>query len=243
MKAPKALLIDLDDTLLNYDGYSQQAWHEACEAVSVDSVPADVLVDEIIRYAGWYWSDAERHRAGRNNLEETRRLMVREALKNLGRPDDRIANEIGDRYIAIREEKLQLFPGTRETLERLKRKGMPMCLVTNGEARLQRRKIERFHLEPYFKGILIEGELGFGKPDERVFKLALEILGTAAQDTWMIGDNYEWEVIAPRELGMSTIWVDRHGNGLPAGVPARPDAVIAVFSELLEVIEAAGADG
>lgn len=115
-----------------------------------------------------------------------------------------------------------------------------MCLVTNGERHIQRRKIERFLLEPYFKGILVEGELGFGKPDERVFLKALEILNTRAEETWVIGDNYQWEVIAPSRLGFTTVWVDKRGGGLPADVSVKPDAIIDTFSELLDLVAAAG---
>jgi len=238
---PKALLIDLDDTLICYDGFGRAPWLEACEAAAVQGPLLEPLVGEIGRHADWYWSDPERHREGRNDLENTRRLIVREALRRLGRPDDRLADEIGDRFSAIRDEWLYLFPGAAETLGALVRRGMPLCLITNGEAHLQRRKIERFRLEPYFTEILIEGELGYGKPDERVFKRALEILGTAAEDTWIIGDNFEWEVVAPGKLGFTCVWVDKRRTGVPAGAAARPHAVIHFFSEVLGLIEAAEA--
>ncbi len=240
MRPPKALLIDLDDTLINYDGVATAAWFDACNAAANNHpLTVEALVEAIEHYAHWYWSDSERHRVGRNNLEETRRLTAREALKRLGHPDDELGNLIGDAYCRIRDEKLHLFPGTREALESLKQNGVPMCLVTNGEKHLQRRKIERFLLEPYFKGILIEGELGYGKPDERVFKQALEILGVPARDSWIIGDNYEWEVVAPRKLGFTCVWVDNRQSGPPAGAVVRPHAIISIFSEVPDLIQAA----
>ena len=56
---------------------------------------------------------------------------------------------------------------------------MRLALVTNGAASLQRQKIARFELEPLFDLILVEGELGFGKPDERIYRLALNELAAA----------------------------------------------------------------
>jgi putative hydrolase of the HAD superfamily len=243
MKPPKALLIDLDDTLICYDGYSNESWTEACKAhvgMGLQNAKVQPLVEEILTGASWYFSDPERHRIGRNNLEETRRLIVQEALKKLGVPDNELADKIGDEYSLIRDKRLHLFPGTRETLEALQRRGIPMCMVTNGQTHLQRRKIERFLLEPYFAGILVEGELGFGKPDERVFRKALKILETPAEDAWIIGDNYEWEVVAPKRLGLTAVWVDKRKTGPPADATVRPDAAIYVFSELLDLIASAG---
>lgn len=243
MKPPKALLIDLDDTLICYDGYSIESWTEACATYlggSSENPQIERLVEEITAGANWYFSDPERHRIGRNNLEETRRLIVREALKKLGVPDDELGNKIGDEYSQIRDKRLHLFPGTRVTLQTLKQRGIPMCMVTNGQTHLQRRKIERFRLEPYFEGILVEGELGYGKPDERVFNRALEILDTSAEEAWVIGDNYEWEVVAPKRLGFTTVWVDKRKTGPPADAAIRPDAMIDVFSELLDLVAAAG---
>lgn len=247
MRKPKALLIDLDDTLIAYDGYATSAWTEACEEIlpraTTGGLPVEMLVEEILRGAAWYFSDPERHRIGRNSLEETRREIVRNALKAIGRPDDVLADDIGNSYSRIRDTKLHMFPGAREALETLKEDGMPMCLVTNGEAHLQRRKIDRFSLEPYFNGILVEGELGFGKPDERVFMTALDILGVAAADAWIVGDNYEWEVVAPGKLGFTCVWVDKRGTGIPEQVDgvdaARPDAVISTFAEIMDLIDAA----
>ena len=144
MRLPKALLIDLDDTLICYDGVSEESWSEACTGVLDGAIAVDTLIAEINRYSNWFFGDPERHRVGRNDLEETRRMIVREALKNLGMDNDRLGDEIGDRYSAIRDEKLFVFPGARQALDELKRRDFALCMVTNGESHLQRRKIERF---------------------------------------------------------------------------------------------------
>jgi putative hydrolase of the HAD superfamily len=239
MRLPKALLIDLDDTLICYDGVSAQSWVEACAGFASDGISAETLIEAITGYSNWYFSDPERHRLGRNDLEETRRSIVRSAMRNLGIPDDRLADEIGDRFKAIRYEKLFIFPGTHQTLDELRRRGFSLCMVTNGDSHLQRKKIERFSLERHFDGVLIEGELGFGKPDRRVFERALDIVGADAEETWVIGDNLEWEIVAPAKLGFTCVWVDKKRKGLPAGSSAQPDAIIEIFSEVLDLLDSA----
>ena len=86
---------------------------------------------------------------------------------------------------------------------------------------------------PRFDHIQIEGEHGFGKPEERAYRHALDALGVTARDTWMVGDNLEWEVAAPQHLGIFAIWKDLLGDGLPAGTPIRPDRIIHSLTELL----------
>ena len=237
MRTPAGMLIDLDDTLLCFDGVSRESWVEACTILDHPAVATGVLVDEIWAYSHWYYSDPDRHREGRNRLEETRRMVVREAFGKLGIDDPKIAADIADRYSRIRDEKLFLFPRVHETLDELRSRGIPLCLVTNGESHLQRRKIERFGLEPHFDGVLIEGECGYGKPDERIFRDALEVIKAPAEAAWIVGDNLEWEVIAPKRLGFTCVWRDKRGTGLPEGLPVTPDAIIDQFSEVSDLIE------
>ena len=137
---------------------------------------------------------------------------------------------MADRYSVYREEQMQLFPGVHDAIDALKGHGVKLALVTNGAAETQRAKIVRFALEHRFDHIQIEGEHGFGKPEERAYTHAMEALGVTARDTWMIGDNLEWEVVTPQRLGIYAIWMDAHGDGLPEGSDhqAGPDHPLAV---------------
>ena len=101
---------------------------------------------------------------------------------------------------------------------------MLLALVTNGAAAPQRAKVERFDLARRFDHVQIEGEHGFGKPEERAYLHAMQALGVAASETWMVGDNLEWEVAAPQRLGIYAIWHDVTGEGLPPDSPVKPDA-------------------
>jgi putative hydrolase of the HAD superfamily len=108
-----------------------------------------------------------------------------------------------------------------------------LALVTNGAAEPQRKKVVRFALEHRFDHIQIEGEHGFGKPEEQAYRHALAALGVEAKDSWMVGDNLEWEVVAPQRLGIFAIWYDGYGIGLPPDSPIRPDRIIRSLPELL----------
>jgi putative hydrolase of the HAD superfamily len=144
-----------------------------------------------------------------------------------------LAIRLADRFTAYREEQMFVFPGAHDAIDALKALGVKLALVTNGAAGIQRAKVERFALTHRFDHIQIEGEHGFGKPDERAYLHAMQALGVSAPETWMIGDNLEWEVEVPQRLGIYAIWIDVHGQGLPANSVVKPDRIIRSLTELL----------
>jgi putative hydrolase of the HAD superfamily len=185
-----------------------------------------------------FWNDQGRHRLWRQRLAEARRLVVEQAFATLEQggavglnPD--IAHAFVHRFHAHREAQVRCFPGALETLAEIRRRGVRMALVTNGNGAAQREKIARFELADYFDHIQIEGEHGFGKPEERAYRYALDALGAEAGDAWMVGDNLEWEVAVPQRLGIFGIWHDHLGEGLPPGSMTIPDRIIRSLPELL----------
>src|SRR6202795_3910737 len=144
-----------------------------------------------------------------------------------------LAVRLADRFTAYRDEEMFVFPGAHDAIDALKALGVKLALVTNGAADTQRAKVERFALTHRFDHIQIEGEHGFGKPDERAYRHAMQALGVPAPQTWMAGDNLEGEGEVPQRLGLYAIWIDAHGEGLPADSTIKPDRIIRSLAELL----------
>jgi putative hydrolase of the HAD superfamily len=233
---PRAILLDLDDTILADTVNAPHCWRVVCDrfAAEVSGLTPDRLLAEIERVRDWYWSDPERHRRGRLDLERSRQEVVALALQALGAEVPDLARRIVRDFSALRDETLRPFPGALETLRRLRRLGVRVALVSNGSSAAQRSKIDRFGLAPLFDAIVIEGELGAGKPDEQVYLYACEQLGVTPAEAWMIGDRLDWDVAAPQRLGILAVWVDNAGQGLPPSSPVRPDRIIRSLAELLE---------
>jgi putative hydrolase of the HAD superfamily len=237
-RLPRAMLIDMDDTILSAYGRPEIAWNSVAAEFAGELAPlsppevAAAIVDSGRRF--WAAATAE----WRLRLDEARHEVVRggfAALADAGRPalPADLAIRIADRFTAYREEQMFVFPGAHDAIDALKALGVRLALVTNGAAGIQRGKVERFALSHRFDHIQIEGEHGFGKPDERAYLHAMQALGVTAPETWMIGDNLEWEVEAPQRLGIHAIWIDAHGVGLPADSTIRPDRIIRSLTELL----------
>ena len=234
MGLPRALLLDLDDTILDDSCGVIACWRDACHAHQsrMNGLDADVVFEAIDGMREWYWSDPERHRAGRLELAWARGEVVRLALADLGVDDDDLARLIGDTYHAMRDGAIRPFDDAVATVEWLRSQGCRLALLTNGGSRGQRRKIDRFGLAPLFDAILIEGEVGFGKPDPRIYAQALAALDVPAGEAWMVGDNLEWDVAGPQREGIAGIWIDARGRGVPSGHTVRPDRIIGRLAEL-----------
>ena len=233
---PKAMLVDLDDTILAYDVVADGAWRSVCTA-HIDKLPGwtvEQLVAGIESYRRWFWSDPDRHQRARLNLSNARHDVVVGAFRQMGIESLDVARSIGDAYAREREERVRPFPDAVETLATLQQAGVRMALITNGSSASQRGKIDRFDLEQYFDLIMIEEEFGVGKPDERVYLHALDQLGARPDETWMIGDNLAWEVAAPQRLGITGIWHDFRGRGLPDGSSVRPDRIVRSLGDVLQ---------
>lgn len=231
---PQAVLFDLDDTIIAYDAHTDALWKSVCLrfASVVRTHSADELFGAIRKSADWYWSDPERHRKGRLNPLTARRELVTLALTGLGIKDPMLATSIADTYYHEREDWTSLIPGAKETLICMKEHGIRLALVTNGGAEQQRRKIQKYGLEPFFEYILVEGEFGAGKPDRRVFEHTLTTLRISAEQAWMVGDNLEWEVPVPQQLGMFAVWVDWRNRGIPDHSPVMPNLIVKTIAEI-----------
>jgi putative hydrolase of the HAD superfamily len=236
MPLPRAILFDLDDTLIRAYAQPEDAWRrlliqfaERFDAHAVDEVRV-VMMEE----ARALWSDSTAAAKWRLDIPGARRLAVRRGLARLGIHDEALTVRIADAFTEMRRNEYRLYPDAHATVDALRQAGVRLALVTNGASAFQREKIVRFELGHRFDHIQVEGEFGLGKPELAVYRHALERLGVEASDAWMVGDNYEWEVVAPQKLGMCGIWYDPFDTGVPAHATAQPSRVIKRLAELVE---------
>jgi putative hydrolase of the HAD superfamily len=235
-RKPAALLFDLDDTLIAWDAVTEPSWRKVCGeyASRCEDVTPEALCEAAKTANDVFWGDPECHRRGRSSLtalNDARTEVVGNALAELGVAVPGLAREIALAYNTERNRAAHLLPGAVETLKCVRERGYRTALVTNGASEMQRDKIGRFGLAPYFDAIAIEGELGFGKPDARHFGHALEALGIPPEKAWMAGDDLSRDIAGAISLGIYSIWVDWRGNGLPEDLPARPDMTVRAVSD------------
>ena len=234
---PKAIIFDLDDTILSDDAVSDSCWEQVCNRftgrIEELGLAADGLLAEIRSVRRWFWNDPERSRRGGLDLVAARRDILALALDQLGVQSPELIEEIVQAYMSLKADTVLPFPGALDALATIKQLEVKLALISNGNAHEQRAKVQRAGIEPLFESILIGGEFGVAKPDPRVFLHTLDQLEVMPDEAWMVGDNLVNDVGGAQAVGIYGIWVDWQGAGLPENSPIKPDRTICSIVELV----------
>lgn len=152
------------------------------------------------------------------------------ALADLGARDDILAATLAERFrMEKRARHDWLFPEALSTLDGL-RGEYALALITNGAPDIQRDKLARSGVEPYFPVVAVSCEAGVAKPDPAIFAQTLAALEVAPEDAVMVGDNPARDILGANRAGVRAVWIRRDGQPLTVG--ARPDATITTLADL-----------
>lgn len=89
-----------------------------------------------------------------------------------------------------------------------KKKGIKVVAITDMQADVQIRKIQKLRLTPYLSFLVTSDEAGIEKPDAKIFQMALDKLGLKGTQVVMIGDNQEKDLDGAAQLGIRGYKVD-----------------------------------
>ncbi|AIQ64342.1 hydrolase [Paenibacillus stellifer] len=223
MGTPKALLFDLDNTLMDRDSTFRSFGTQFISHYfgHLNSSEQLVLVEDmIVRDADGY-----RDKDG----------FFHELSEVLPWKEPVTAADIREYYDTNYAGHGALMKDAVECLEYLAASGYVLGLVTNGKSDIQRGKIEMLNLGDYFKTIVISGEAGISKPDEAIYRLALERLGFGAEETLFIGDHPVNDIWGAGRTGMQGIWL-RRNHPWDDKLGVRPWRTIDELCELKEIL-------
>lgn len=137
--------------------------------------------------------------------------------------------------------RIEMYPQTRELLERLGR-GYRLGLITDGYLKVQERKVAALGLADVFKAPVFSDALGrdHWKPSPRPYLLALSKLGVSAARSVYVGDNPAKDFRGARGVGMASVRV-RRPDGLhycvePTSIEDRADWEITTLAKLPNIL-------
>ena len=118
-------------------------------------------------------------------------------------------------------------PQAREALELVRRAGLRAGVISNSNGSV-RASLQALGLAPYLDFVLDSGEVGFEKPDPRIFELALARAGIAAAEAVHVGDLYSIDVRGARAGGLHAVLLDPGGHWGVRDCPRVPDLLSAI---------------
>ncbi len=183
---PKAVLLDLDNTLFEYG----KPHRKALKSVQ----------DKCINFFSIKATDFEKafnssrlqikKELGKTASSHSRLLYFQRALENMGFGlHISIALDLEQTYWRTFFNQAILFENVKEFLDDLRMLNIPAIIVTDLTAQIQFRKLVYFELDKYFDSVVTSEEAGHDKPDQAPFILALNKLNLKKGDIWMIGDD------------------------------------------------------
>ena len=160
---------------------------------------------------------------------EIRLEAFRQALKDVGRPNDALALYLNNIYLKHRFEDIELFTDVLPTLETLRGK-YSLGLISNGNS-----YPERCGLEGIFRFVIFSQEYNVEKPDPRIFQIALEKAGCSKRELLHVGDSLTDDVAGAINAGINCVWLNRHKVKNNLGL--KIDYEISSLLKLLDILE------
>ena len=222
------LLIDLDDTILDFQMAEAQAIRSTFAAFSVE--PTRERCELYSRINLGFWKRLERGELTREQLIEGRFAALTEAL---GISGDALA--WAQTYSKNLSQGAYFLPGAEAALERLAKK-YRLFLASNGNAAVQEARLKKAKLCHFFEDIFISEQLGANKPSKAFFDQAFSrIPGFDKEKAMIVGDSLTSDILGGNNAGISTCWVNpKH---LPRRADIRVDHEIEALAQLEPLLE------
>ena len=195
------LLLDLDDTILDFHQSEYVAIRKTLSAFGID--PTDQVCDLYSRINLAHWKALERKEITRERLEVSR---FEQLFAQLQIQVDAAA--CGRLYYENLSAGHYFLEGAREAVERLSKK-YRLYMVTNGTSKVQHRRIAGSGIAPLFRGIFISQEIGADKPDKMFFDHAFaRIPGFDPKKAMIVGDSLSSDMQGGKNAGIATCWIN-----------------------------------
>ena len=204
---PKAVLFDLFHTLVCVPSPASLGQPSVSEILGVPSA-------EWLHH--FYEADTQGRAVGRVvDAVEAMRLVAHSI-------DPTISQERIRRAVAIRQRcfeigLVEVEPLMLDALDRLRAAGIRTALVSDAAAD-DVESWDRSPLAERLDAVVFSYQVGVCKPDERIYRLALDALGTSPTEALFVGDGGSNEHRGARDLGMQTVLVTRFTSHWPSGV-------------------------
>jgi len=218
MKSIKAVIFDLDDTLIDRALTFYQYSHAFIRERFTSGELPDTI-DNMLQYM-----IALDNNGHCNKYEFYGSLIEKWKMKNCTQ------QQLRDSYIENFQKYTTPYEDTKMVLEYLA-PNYKLGIITNGSSKVQNGKIDSAKIREFFTSIIIGEDVGLYKPDKQVFLLACNTLEVEPGEAVYVGDYYIKDVVGARNAGLEAIW---YPNGANADQPY--DCVINRLSEMKNIL-------
>jgi len=196
MTSPRAVLWDMDGTLVDSAEYHWQAWRDTMAREGHPITHEQFLAsfgqrnDSILR--AWLCAKA-----------------TPEAIQRIGDAKESIYRE------QVRDNGIEPLPGVAQWIHRLHEQGWRQAIASAAPRKNVETILEAIHSADCFEVIVSADDVHRGKPDPEVFVVAAKKLGVPTTHCIVVEDALHG-IEAARAAQMKSIGISRDGKPLPA---------------------------
>jgi putative hydrolase of the HAD superfamily len=209
----KIILFDFGSTLI----YSKDPWlpiyKQADQALAKvfhqAGVPLKIeaFSSEFETFLDSYYAERGAGPIEKTTFSALQELLQQKGFQNISASVVRTAL---DAMYAITQQNWYLETDTIPTLKTLRGHGYRLGMISNtSDDKNVQQLVDRWELRPFFETIVTSAGCGFRKPDERIFRLALDRFGVPPEQVAIVGDSLEADILGANQMGIYSIWITR----------------------------------
>ena len=206
----KGVIFDLDDTLYDY----KTANKIAVDYILMYMADQYQLDDKVVKEAVNHGKKMTKQLLTEGAAQHSRLLYYQHALELLNVSPVgkawRLECLFWDKFL----DRIELYAGVKDVFEWLTEKNIKIGICTDLTAGIQHQKLMKLGLDKYVDALVTSEEIGYEKPDKRMFQQVLDKLKLEAKDVAMVGDSWDKDIQGAAAMGIKSIWKQNNGNGL-----------------------------
>lgn len=204
----KHLFFDLDHTLWDFNANARLTLAELYDAMNLSSL--GILDFELFYTTYLIHNDKlwEKYRNGIIKVDDLRWKRMWYTLIDFKIGDEKLARDMGLRFLHLLPTRKLLFPHTVECLDYLTNKGYLLHLITNGFKETQHNKLKNSGIDSYFVEVITSECSNSIKPNKEIFEYAFMKTKASPTESIMIGDSLEVDIQGAMNVGIDQVFVN-----------------------------------
>ena len=223
----KAVIIDIDNTLLDFDKSSNKAIELAHKSQNLEF--NDKILQEFLKITSKFWAKIEKGEITRETLYKNR---WKEIYANLKIDADGPTTET--LYRKLLYDCAFTIDGASEILEYLSKKYV-VCVASNAPYNQQVARLKKIGFDKYINHVFISEEIGSDKPNAKFFDVCFSRLSPILPaESVIIGDSLSADILGGKNYGLKTCWFDLKNTLDDRGI--NPDWTINKLIEIKNIL-------
>jgi len=192
------LIFDADNTLFDFDLAQEKAFYSLLKDENIKNTTGIYAIYQEINHRAWQALET-----GAISTQEIKHIRFEQLFSQIGHSGN--SRTAGSRYLNHLSKHSDLLNGAEQLLQYLAG-DYRMLLMTNGLTDVQRPRFKHSPILHYFETIIISEEVGFAKPDPKIFETAFNKRSVDKTQVLMIGDNLLSDIAGGINWGVDTCW-------------------------------------